>query len=140
MRTTLVEALPWRMFAVQVARTAYLSPSVLRVTFTGDDLHEFADNGLDQRIKFFLPLPGVPYDELLAVGRSEDWFGAYRSLPSERRHPMRTYTARGVRPEVRELDVDIVLHGDLGPASRWASAAVPGNELVLFGPNALSDC
>ena len=137
--TTMVDVLPWRMFAVRVARTAFLSPSVLRLTFTGDDLDEFADNGLDQRIKFFLPLPGVPYDELLAVGRAGDWFGGYRAIPPERRHPMRTYTARGVRPAVRELDVDIVLHGDLGPASRWASAAVPGDELVLFGPNALAD-
>jgi NADPH-dependent ferric siderophore reductase len=137
--TTVAVALPWRMFAVRVARTSFLSPSVLRMTFTGDDLDQFADNGLDQRIKFFLPLPGVPYDELLEVGRSGDWFGAYRSVPPERRHPMRTYTARGVRPEVRELDVDVVLHGDLGPATRWASGATVGDELVIFGPNALAD-
>ncbi|WP_426594004.1 siderophore-interacting protein [Cellulomonas sp. McL0617] len=99
------------MFAVRVARTTYLSPSVLRVTFTGGDVDEFADNGFDQRIKFFLPRAGVSYDELLEVGRCEDWFGAYRALPDARRHPMRTYTARGVRPGVRELDVDVVLHG-----------------------------
>ncbi len=109
-------------------------PSVLRLTFTGADLDEFADNGLDQRIKFFLPLPGVPYDDLLALDGG-DWYSAWRSMPDDRRHPMRTYTARGVRPSVRELDVDLVLHGDLGPASRWASAAAPGDELVIFGPN-----
>jgi NADPH-dependent ferric siderophore reductase len=135
--TTIVEAPPWRMFAVRVARTTFLSPSVLRVTFTGDDLDQLADNGLDQRIKFFLPLPGVPYDDLLALG--VDWYASWRALPDDRRHPMRTYTARGVRPDVRELDVDIVLHGDLGPASRWASAARPGDDLVIFGPNAAAD-
>ena len=57
-------------------------------------------------------------------------------MPDEKRHPIRTYTARGVRQERREVDVDIVLHGDLGPASRWALGAAPGDDLVILGPNA----
>jgi len=135
--TTLVRATPWRMFHVRVADVQRLSPSMVRLTFVGDDLHEFADNGFDQRIKFFLPLAGVPYDELLAL--REDWYAGWQGMPAERRHPMRTYTVRAVRPSLREVDVDIVLHGALGPASRWALAAAPGAELVIFGPNALAD-
>ncbi|MGW0806013.1 siderophore-interacting protein [Nonomuraea sp. NPDC002799] len=46
------------MFDVRVAGSARLSPAFLRVTFTGDDPHEFADNGFDQRIKLILPIPG----------------------------------------------------------------------------------
>lgn len=125
------------MFVVQVSAVAELSPSLRRITFTGPDLDLFADNGLDQRIKFFLPLPGVPYDELLTIGDREDWWEAHRALPEERRHPMRTYTARGVRPWLRELDVDVVLHGHIGPATRWASQASIGDEIVVYGPNAL---
>ncbi|GAA3800529.1 hypothetical protein CSO01_16530 [Cellulomonas soli] len=131
--------LPFRMFSVRLARTEQLCPSVRRLTFTGDDLHQFADNGFDQRIKFFLPLAGLAYDELIELGADNDWYGRYRVLPDDRRHPIRTYTARGVRPEVRELDVDVVLHGDTGPASRWAGQAVPGDELVILGPNAEAD-
>ncbi|MGY4644630.1 NADPH-dependent ferric siderophore reductase [Cellulomonas sp. URHB0016] len=135
--TTTVEApaLPFRMFAVQVAAVQRLCPSVVRLTFTGDDLDRFADNGFDQRIKFFLPLD-CGYDALLDLSASDDWYGRWRSLPDDRRHPLRTYTARGVRQERREVDVDVVLHGDLGPASRWALAATPGDELVILGPNA----
>ncbi|WP_291882318.1 siderophore-interacting protein [Cellulomonas sp.] len=123
------------MFAVQVAGVQRLCPSVLRLTFTGDDLDRFADNGFDQRIKFFLPLD-CGYTELLDLRASDDWYGRWRSLPDERRHPIRTYTARGVRPARREVDVDVVLHGDLGPASRWALGATVGDELVILGPNA----
>jgi len=133
--TTTATEPTFRMFAVQVAAVQPLCPSVVRLTFTGDDLDRFADNGFDQRIKFFLPLENAPYAELLDLGASDDWYGHWRALPDERRHPMRTYTARGVRPERRELDVDVVLHGDFGPASRWASAAKPGDELVICGPN-----
>lgn len=129
-------ALPFRMFAVQVAAVQPMCPSVVRVTFTGDDLDRFADNGFDQRIKFFLPLDTVPYDELLSLQDSADWYGRWRSMPEEKRHPIRTYTARGVRQDRREVDVDIVLHGDLGPASRWALGAAPGDDLVILGPNA----
>jgi NADPH-dependent ferric siderophore reductase len=135
--TTTVEApaLPFRMFAVQVAGVQQLCPSVVRLTFTGDDLDRFADNGFDQRIKFFLPLD-CGYADLLDLSASDDWYGRWRSLPDDRRHPIRTYTARGVRPARREVDVDVVLHGDLGPASRWAVSATPGDELVILGPNA----
>lgn len=134
--TALPVASPFRMFHVRVAALQRLCPSLLRVTFTGDDLDRFADNGFDQRIKFFLPLEGAPYSDLVDLGRSADWYGHWRALPEDRRHPMRTYTARWVRPAPRELDVDIVLHGDAGPASRWASNAQVGDELVVMGPNA----
>ena len=56
-----VEALQvpvYRPFPVRVARLQRLSPSFLRVTFTGPDMADFASNGFDQRIKVMLPLPG----------------------------------------------------------------------------------
>jgi len=129
-------AAPFRMFSVEVADVQRLCPSVLRLTFTGEDLDRFADNGFDQRIKFFLPVDGLEYDELLDLAATGDWYGRWRTLPDERRHPIRTYTARAVRQGQRQVDVDVVLHGDLGPASRWASRAVPGDSLVILGPNA----
>ena len=52
-----------------------------------------------------------------------DWYARWRALPDERRNPIRTYTVRAVRRDAPEVDVDIVLHGDGGPASRWAERA-----------------
>ncbi|HLU72913.1 MAG TPA: siderophore-interacting protein [Nonomuraea sp.] len=123
---------PYRMFGVRVGRLDRLSPSFLRVTFTGDDLEHFADNGYDQRIKLILP---VPSHGLSRLPRGSDWYGLWRAMPGEDRNPMRTYTVRRARPGARELDVDIVLHGDTGPMSRWATEAEVGDELVVIGPD-----
>ncbi|GAA1734051.1 hypothetical protein GCM10009809_31730 [Isoptericola hypogeus] len=125
---------PYRMFDVTVSRVTRLCPSFIRITFTGDDLDLFADNGKDQRIKFLLPAPCGGWEYL--DRQNPDWFTSWRALPEERRNPLRTYTVRAVRQDLREVDVDIVLHGDTGPASRWANGAKPGSPLVLMGPNA----
>jgi len=128
---------PWRLFDVEVARVVRLCPSFIRVTFTGPDLHLVADNGRDQRIKFLLPAPCGGWKYL--DRQNPDWFTAWRELPEERRNPLRTYTVRAVRQSMKEVDVDIVLHGDTGPASRWANAAKPGMPLVVIAPDARYD-
>jgi NADPH-dependent ferric siderophore reductase len=110
-----------------------LSPHFLRVTFTGADLDRFADNGYDQRIKLIPPLPG---HGLGFLPTGPDWYARWRELPAEHRNPIRTYTVRAVRPQLREVDVDMVLHGVHGPASRWAASAGPGTIACLMGPNA----
>ncbi|MFE5339835.1 siderophore-interacting protein [Isoptericola sp. NPDC056578] len=125
---------PYRMFDVTVSRVTRLCPSFIRITFTGEDLDGFADNGKDQRIKFLLPAPCGGWEYL--DRQNPDWFTSWRALPEERRNPLRTYTVRAVRQDLREVDVDIVLHGDTGPASRWANGAKPGAPLVIMGPNA----
>ena len=129
-----VQVPAYRTFGVHVARLQRLSPSFLRVTFTGPDLHLFASNGLDQRIKVLLPLPGRG---LLDCPTGPDWYGEWRALPAERQVPIRTYTVRAVRTDPVEVDVDFVLHGATGPASAWAEEATVGDEVVLVGPNGL---
>lgn len=126
----------YRPFAAQVARVQRLSPSFVRVTFTGPSFDELAPNGWDQRIKLLLPTTGRG---LRDCPRGGDWYPAWRALPEGRRNPMRTYTVRAVRQETREVDVDVVLHGTTGPASAWAGSAQAGNEVVLVGPNARFD-
>jgi len=127
---------PWRLFTTTVRDVRRLSPSFVRVTFTGDDLRHFADNGFDQRIKLIPPLPGSGHDHLPT---GPDWYAQWRGLPGDRRNPIRTYTVRAVRPDRREVDVDMVLHGVHGPAARWAAAARPGSTACLVGPNADHD-
>ncbi|PSL04681.1 NADPH-dependent ferric siderophore reductase [Haloactinopolyspora alba] len=124
-------ATPWRPFRVTVAGTHTLSPSFVRITFTGDDLHEFGHDGPDQRVKLYLSRDGRHVPELSPT----EWYREYRAADPETRGFLRTYTIRAVRPDRREVDIDFALHGDHGPASAWASRAAVGDEVALIGPN-----
>jgi NADPH-dependent ferric siderophore reductase len=123
----------YRPFVVQVSKVRRLSPSFLRVTFTGSDLADCAPNGFDQRIKVLLPVAGRGLADCPTGG---DWYDGWRALPDEHRLPMRTYTVRDWRPDVSEIDVDFVLHGSTGPASAWAETVAVGSEVALVLPNA----
>ena len=139
----LVDSRPaYRPFRVRVSRLSRLSENFTRVTFTGDDLDTFGTLGLDQRINLVFPLPGIGFSDCgwddpqpLPDGH---WYARWRGLPNDERNPLRVYTVRAIRPLDRELDVDFVAHGD-GPAMRWLAAAAPGDELVVIGPDALSE-
>jgi NADPH-dependent ferric siderophore reductase len=52
--------------------------------------------------------------------------------PSGRR-VKRRYTISAARPEVGELDLDVLLHGE-GPGSRWGAEARPGDAVEFQGP------
>jgi NADPH-dependent ferric siderophore reductase len=128
------KAIPsYRPFDVTVARIQQLTDTFVRVTFTGPLLHEFGTAGLDQRVKLVFPLPAVG---IASFPEDETWYDVWRSLPDERRNPIRTYTVRAVRPAVQEIDIDFVAHGDTGPASRWVRRAAVGDELTIVGPDA----
>lgn len=121
----------YRVFSVRVAAVTSLTPSFVRVTLTGDELGAFSSVGLDQRIKVVLPIPGHGFTDL---PDGQDWYAAWRDLPDATRNPIRTYTVRSFRPDAHELDIDFVAHGDTGPASRWVSSCVVGDELRIVGP------
>ncbi len=135
--TTPTTTLPFRMFHVRVIGLKRLSPSFLRLTFGGEALRDFANNGFDQRIKMIFPAPESGYKYL---EEGERWYSALRQLPKEHRPTVRTYTVREVRPEVAELDVDMVIHqadpDHTGPALEWALNVQLDDELVVLGPNA----
>lgn len=137
--TTAVAA-PFRFFSLRVARTRRLGPSLVRITFAGDDLRAFRSDGRDQSLSLFLPHPGraepaVPFE------LGDRWWQAWRELPDDIRAVMRSYTLRALRRDPDEIDIDFVLHGvepgataPAGPASRWASRAAPGDPVVVLGP------
>ena len=122
-------ATPFDFFELRVLRTRRLGPTMLRVTFGGADLTGFASGGRDQSFSLFLPHPGQSAP-VLPTGA--DWFTRYRAMDPAERAVMRAYTVREQRDG--ELDVDFALHGDGGPASRWARAAHPGDRVTLLGP------
>ncbi|WNV75452.1 siderophore-interacting protein [Geodermatophilus sp. DSM 44513] len=132
-----VTAPAWRFFDAAVAAVRRLGPSSVRLTLTGPGLTGFGAAGCDQRFKLVLSRDGDGLDRLRACGA--DWYAAYRAMPEEQRPVLRTYTVRAARPARAELDVDVVLHGvregHAGPAASWAAAAVPGDPVVLLGPD-----
>jgi NADPH-dependent ferric siderophore reductase len=122
------------LFRVEVVRTQQISPHLRRITFGGACLTGCVSAGHDQRIKLFLPLPGQA-DPIVPEG--PEWYTEYRLMPEDIKPPMRTFTIRELRADQHEMDVDFVLHGDLGPASTWAGRAAPGDRVAILGPNAL---
>ncbi|GAB2742884.1 siderophore-interacting protein [Streptomyces bullii] len=137
--TTAVAA-PFRFFSLQVVRTRRLGPSLVRVTFTGADLHAFHSDGRDQSLSLFLPHPGQP-EPVVPLELGDGWWQGWRELPDDVRAVMRSYTLRALRRDPDEIDIDFALHGvepgagvQAGPASRWAAGAAAGDRVLVLGP------
>ena len=125
---------PYRIFDAYLVERHPLTPSMARLVFGGPDLATMTTRAPDQRIKLFFPRDdGTPP----AIPNRGDWYQAYKAVPPKQRAPMRTYTIRAVDAAARRLTVDFVVHGDNGPASRWAMAAEPGDRIQISAPNGL---
>ncbi|MFE5591757.1 siderophore-interacting protein [Streptomyces sp. NPDC056549] len=137
---THAETAPFQFFSLQVDRTRRLGPSLVRITFTGDDLKNFAAGGRDQSLSLFLPHPGQEAPVLPPLDDPDMYavLGAWRAMPADERAVMRSYTVREQRTESEHtenaVDIDFALHEDGGPACRWASRAEPGDRVVVLGP------
>ncbi|WP_273198930.1 siderophore-interacting protein, partial [Pseudomonas sp.] len=123
----------YELFDIHLQQRIALSPSLMRFVFTGTDVGLMQTLAPDQRVKLFFPsndgtLPCLP--------KSGDWQAARRALSADKIPPMRTYTVRDLRPDAHELDIDFVLHGETGPASRWAVHSQPGDRLQIVAPQA----
>lgn len=100
---------PLKRRQLTVKQVLRVSPALVRVTLSGEDLHDFVSLGFDDHVKVFLP-------------------GADPAVPV-----MRDYTPVRHGRATCELDLEFVLH-DSGPASDWAAQATPGQTLVVGGP------
>jgi NADPH-dependent ferric siderophore reductase len=106
---------------------------MVRVTFSGPDLHAFHSDGRDQSLSLFLPHPGQTEPQVpLELG--DGWWQGWRELPDDVRAVMRSYTLRALRRNPDEIDIDFVLHTPAGPASSWAARAAAGDRVLLLGP------
>lgn len=119
----------YRLFHCRLAARRQLTPHMVRLTFTGDDLDRCGDTLLDQRIK----LAFGSSESLAAIPNDDDWYAACRAAKPP--VVVRTYTIAALRPAERELDVDFVCHGTEGPASRFALEAALGTDLLVAAPD-----
>lgn len=108
---------------LSVGRVSYLTPNMIRVTFSGPELDGFPTGRDGGNCKIMLP----------EQGESRESFAA--KLQSGSPLARRTFTVRRYRADTQELDIDFVAHGDNGPASSWATHAKPGDFLGFMGPS-----
>ena len=146
-----------RAYRTRVTRVRRLSEHFVRISVAGEDLEHFgpANTAMtaqdaavspaawDQRIKLFLPRADGNYPDVGLFDPSPEspmqWYTNWRGLDPAQRNPIRTYTARRIDTAAREVEIDFVIHteddGSAGPAAGWALAAVPGDELIVIGPD-----
>ena len=113
----------------EVVTVTRLTPGLVRLVFGGPGLDGFTPvPWTDAYVNAqFLP-EAAPY----AVPFSAD---LVRQLPRELQPYARRYTVRRWDARRRELTVDVVVHGDVGVAGRWAQSARPGDRLQFKGPS-----
>lgn len=112
-----------------VVSSEWLSPSMVRIGFTGPDLEVMADLPYsDHYIKMIFAPAGASYawpfdpEQVKAERAPEQW-------------PVtRTYTVRSYDELTNTMAVDFVVHGDEGLAGPWARRVQPGAEIGFYGP------
>jgi NADPH-dependent ferric siderophore reductase len=119
---------PLKFRLLQVKQVRALTPHLIRVTFTGEDLHDFVSASFDDHVKVFFPEPGADKPVLPEVGPNGPVFPAGQPRPVAR-----DFTPRRFDREARELDIEFAMH-DAGPAATWAAQAKVGQYLGIGGP------
>jgi NADPH-dependent ferric siderophore reductase len=123
---------PYKLFDVTLQRKTQLSPHMMRITLAHPSATDMATWAPDQRVKLFFPsADGSP----ARLAQGEGWYARFKAMIADRRPAMRTYTIRHLRAEQGEVDIDFVLHGETGPASRWALRAQPGDSMQILAPD-----
>lgn len=116
-----------KMRLLDVKQVTRLTPHMVRITLTGDDLPGFVSASPDDHVKLFFPIEGGAINHPI-MGPDGPVYPA-GVTPS----PARDYTPRRYDAAANELDIDFVLHGE-GPASTWAESVKVGDKLGAGGP------
>jgi NADPH-dependent ferric siderophore reductase len=119
---------PPKLWQVPVLRTEQVTPRLIRVTVGGPALADFPGAGGDQHVVLYFYDKGADLPDPLTLDTA-------RTLLSQIRPAMRSYTVRRFDHSRHELDLDFVLHGEPGPGSALAQSAQPGDPLIVVGPS-----
>ena len=102
---------------LRVINSQELGKSMRRITLQGEDLANFPENQESGYVKIRFP-------------KNLD----HEPSNAKKDYDLRSYTIRSFNLEKRELVLDFLLHGDSGPASKWASSAQIGDSIEIAGP------
>lgn len=94
--------------SVVVSQKTAISKNMVRLTLSGDDLSGFPTGFEGGYVKMVLDASEKP--------------------------PMRSYTVRRFDARLKELDLEVVSHGDSGPGARWINSARVGDDATIVGP------
>lgn len=95
-----------------VAEKTFVTPQMLAIRFTSDDLFDFVSLAADDHVKLILA------SEPEASGKP----------------PMRDYTPRSFDRAKGELTIEFALHDNPGPATAWAISTAVGDNVTVGGP------
>lgn len=118
-----------------VSRVVELGEGVRRLTFASVALRDFERVGADEYFGLLMPRRGAPL--VMPDPQRRDCRAAVADIAEDVRPDLRWYTIRAHRPEVGEIDVDVVTHGDSGPGSSWVRRAAVGDAAGLRSGGAL---
>jgi len=120
------------LITAEVSRAERISPHFVRVTLSGEALHDWRDLGFDQWLRLALPIAEQTCFDRLSDRFDMRGYLHYLTLPRATRPVIRNYTVREARPEHGELDIDFVVHGTEGVAGPWADGLPIGSPVALI--------
>jgi NADPH-dependent ferric siderophore reductase len=118
-----------RLLRCEVAAVARTTPLTRRVTLrlpSGDGTDSVDLSLPDDHLRILLPDARGRLHLPQPRGERLHWV---RPVPVRRE-----YTVRRWRPDVGEVDLDVIDHGHRGPGLAWAEAVRPGDEVWAVGP------
>lgn len=132
-----------RLFRARVLRSERTTPSMQRVTVTGDDLAEFGYLGFDHWFRLFVRRPDQDAFRMPDLD-GKKWWPTFLAIPEDVRPHCANYTVAEFRAESGEMDIDFVVHTGAdgepeGRAAIWACAARPGDELAMLDQGCIFD-
>lgn len=125
------ETLPPDLRILIVQGVHDLTPSMRRITFTGENLGSYAvPDQIHCRLLFQQTGTEDPQWPRLGDDGRIVWPQGGGKLDS------RIYTIRAIDAGAGKLEIDFFMHASTGPGVRWAGNAAPGNVVGLLGPAA----
>ncbi|MDV5171361.1 siderophore-interacting protein [Photobacterium rosenbergii] len=106
-----------------------LSPNYRRICFTSEQLAHYPECSNGAHIKLMLAKPEQQQPVLPDMTPTGPKWQSPEDKPI-----LRTFSIRQLRSEQHEIDIDFALHGEIGPASRFALTAKPGDHVGISPP------
>ena len=117
-----------------VTEVVDVAPWLRRLTVRSPGLEGHAVLGPDEFVGLVMPRPGTSLPDLSSVDGPNPR-PVLGELPEKVRPEVRWYTVRAHRPDLAELDIEVVLHPegevDEGPGATWVRHLVPGAEVAV---------